>query len=196
MGSKVEVQWSTGAWYPATIIDVSKNQYKIHLDGDGDDQKRDQWIFKDKGLLRPVKGGDDGSNTVARPTDTKETTVKTEKIQEPKTVSSVNRASLVNVWKYDKMTIIKKGIPETIGASAKLMLEEDGSYTLVYDASNFDRGNWKLSGNKLSLISTAFNQTLTYNVSFSNNTLILKDNVGGTIEAITWEAYKKQWANQ
>jgi hypothetical protein len=112
------------------------------------------------------------------------------------TTTGISRASLVNVWKYDKITIIKKGIAETMPAASKVMLEEDGFYTLIHDASNFDRGNWKVSGNKLSLISTDFNQTTNYNVSLSNNTLILKDNAGSAIEAITWEAYKKTWAKQ
>jgi hypothetical protein len=51
IGSKVEVQWQSGVWYPATIVDVSDSQYKIHLDN----SDNDQWIFKDKGLLRAVK---------------------------------------------------------------------------------------------------------------------------------------------
>ncbi len=54
LGSKVEVQWSGGIWYPAIIIDESDTQYKIHLDGDGASSARDQWISKNMGLIRGV----------------------------------------------------------------------------------------------------------------------------------------------
>ncbi|OYU94107.1 MAG: hypothetical protein CFE21_17530 [Bacteroidetes bacterium B1(2017)] len=55
IGSKVEVQWQSGVWYPATIVDVNDSQYKIHLDKDVNNLDNDQWIFKDKGLLRAAK---------------------------------------------------------------------------------------------------------------------------------------------
>ncbi|WP_207494476.1 agenet domain-containing protein [Aridibaculum aurantiacum] len=49
-GTKVEVNWSPGTWYKATVIDVSDNQFKVHLDDYGD--AYDQWVSKDK--LRPL----------------------------------------------------------------------------------------------------------------------------------------------
>lgn len=54
-GSKVEVEWTSGMWYPATIIDISDTQFKVHLDGDGANTSRDQWIFKNKGIVRPAR---------------------------------------------------------------------------------------------------------------------------------------------
>jgi len=62
-GSKVEIKWSDGIWYPATIIEVSDIQYKIHLTGDGDSNLRDQWISKDKDILRPAKDNQGTANS-------------------------------------------------------------------------------------------------------------------------------------
>ncbi|QJX45465.1 hypothetical protein HMJ29_00340 [Hymenobacter taeanensis] len=69
-GSKVEVEWSSGAWYPATIVDVSDSQFKVHLDGDGANTSRDQWIFKTKGIIRSAKTAARPATATATPTAT------------------------------------------------------------------------------------------------------------------------------
>ena len=109
--------------------------------------------------------------------------------QDDKTVS---RDLLVNTWKYDKVTT-KKIASGTSGAT--LSLKENGDYLLNYGIDQgFERGKWQLKGNQLSLKNENDNAILKYKVSFKKEgeILVLKDNIGGTIVAITYEAYNKQ----
>jgi hypothetical protein len=52
VGDKVEVKWK-GKWWPAQVIEVKKDQWKIHYDGY--DKSWDEWVKTAR--IRALKGG-------------------------------------------------------------------------------------------------------------------------------------------
>lgn len=154
VGSKVEIQWSNGYWYPATIVDESDAQYKVHLNGDGDTNARDQWINKDKGIIRSVK-----NNTTTKPLIQAQVPGDANNDQRTKTTTTNAKAAKIpemngaipklpgTAWLL--VSIIPKGkTPEYLPSNLPYLFLANGRWETQF-IGQVVMGNYQVQGNKL-----------------------------------------------